>query len=441
MTLETGALVDGRFSIDALLGEGGMGAVWSARHVVTEKRVALKVLKAASPELHKRLIREARVAAAVRHPNLVEVHDVLELEDGSPVLVMDLLEGETLAAFIERRGPLDEATSSEMMLQVVSAVAAAHAAGVVHRDLKPDNVFLRQGGETGSRVKVLDFGIAKLTRALGSMRHTAPALTQTGSVLGTPTYMAPEQVFGERDIDHRADVWSLGIILYECLAGRCPTEGENVGQIFKIISQRGFPSLARLRPDLASGLTGLVDRMLSVRVRERPSLREVATVLAAHAGLPCPELPSPAGSAYGDADPLPPPSSPSSVAHDETLAAPPDARARIRWGLAGATTVLVAALGWIAWGVARAEPEVAASAALVETGSAAPPARSPAPAESVASTSPPALQPSVAPSSASGARSAPVAQPRAASSPKEAGERPRTEPTALPGGVHADSPY
>jgi serine/threonine-protein kinase len=191
MDLELGNVVADRYRLERFLGEGGMGAVWAARHVVTGKTVALKVLKGGSEEHRRRFVQEARVAAAIRHPNVVDVHDVLALPDGRPVLVMDLLEGEPLSEAIERRGRYSLEELGPIMLQVLAGIGAAHAAGVVHRDLKPENVFL-----CGDTVKVLDFGIAKLTALTSAIQHTA-ALTQTGSVLGTPMYMAPEQVFGE----------------------------------------------------------------------------------------------------------------------------------------------------------------------------------------------------------------------------------------------------
>src|SRR5690606_370145 len=144
---------------------------------------------------------------------------------------------EPLSARLDREGALGLSETAEIMLPVLSAVGMAHARGIVHRDLKPENIFLcRPTAHGSSRVRVLDFGIAKVTAVEGNMVHTGK-LTQTGSVLGTPTYMAPEQVYGEKGVDHRADIWTLGIILYECLHGACPVQGENVGQVFKSITQ------------------------------------------------------------------------------------------------------------------------------------------------------------------------------------------------------------
>jgi serine/threonine-protein kinase len=165
LSFEAGAVVAGRYRLDRRIGEGGMGVVWAATHLRTQKTLALKLLRAAvagDEDTRRRLVREARAACAVQHPNVVAIHDVVELDDGSPVLVMDLLEGESLRDRLTREGVLSLPTLAAILLPVVSAVGAAHALGIVHRDLKPENVFLARepGGRRG--VRVLDFGIAKL---------------------------------------------------------------------------------------------------------------------------------------------------------------------------------------------------------------------------------------------------------------------------------------
>ncbi|MBK7397009.1 MAG: serine/threonine protein kinase [Myxococcales bacterium] len=193
-----------RYRLERVLGQGGMGVVWAARDLRSEERVALKFLKAGEGGEAgiRRFVREARAAMALSHPNIVHVHTLTADRHGSPVMVMDLLEGESLATRLRRVRRLEVSTLAGILVQIVSAVGAAHAAGIVHRDLKPDNVFLV--GEPPS-VRVLDFGIAKLTAREGDAAAST-ALTNTGAMLGTPFYMAPEQVFGERDLDHRADV-------------------------------------------------------------------------------------------------------------------------------------------------------------------------------------------------------------------------------------------
>ncbi len=281
----SGDIVGGRYRLDQLIGEGGMGVVWSAVQLVTRRPVALKALRpahATDKAVRQRFLREARAACAVRHPNVVEIHDVIEVEDGLPVMVMDLLEGESLGQRItrERSIPLTELIA--IMLPVISAVTSAHALGIIHRDLKPDNVFLsRTGG--GMEVKVLDFGIAKMTATEGDTAATG-ALTGTGAMLGTPLYMAPEQIYGDKDIDLRADIWALGVILYECLAGIRPTQADSIGQVLKIITRDGITPLGTLCTGLPFEMLDLIGRMLSPDKAKRPgTLAEVVAVLERNA--------------------------------------------------------------------------------------------------------------------------------------------------------------
>jgi serine/threonine protein kinase len=221
--LSTGRVILGRFRLERELGHGGMGTVWAATHTLTGKSLALKFLKASSAgdeTARRRFFREARSACAVRHPHVVSVHDVIELDDGAPVMVMDLLEGESLRARLDRENTISLELLRPIVIQVLSALEALHAQGIVHRDLKPDNVFLCSAA--GEGVKLLDFGIAKhVARDEASTEGATDtgALTGTGAMLGTPFYMAPEQAFGEKDIDARVDLWAIGIVLYECLAG------------------------------------------------------------------------------------------------------------------------------------------------------------------------------------------------------------------------------
>jgi eukaryotic-like serine/threonine-protein kinase len=287
MELAQGQVIAERYRLERLLGEGGMGAVWSAVHVVTRKPVALKFIKesdaARSPQMRRRFQREARAASAVRHPNVVEVHDIVELADGSPVMVMELLEGESLAERLAREGRLSLKDTARLLVPVISAVGTAHATGVVHRDLKPDNIFLSRAGDGAMEVKVLDFGIAKYTPAELDAQ-TAGGLTQTGAMLGTPYYMSPEQAFGENDIDHRADIWALGVILYECLAGGRPIEGDNTGQIIKVIVTGGVVPLEKRVPALPRDVTELVAKMLTQKREERlGDLREALALLRRYA--------------------------------------------------------------------------------------------------------------------------------------------------------------
>jgi serine/threonine protein kinase len=281
MSLEAGAEISG-YRLARSIGEGGMGQVWAAER--DGEVFALKFLQddpKRQAESRRRMLREARAARSVDHPNVVTMHDVLELDDGSPVLVMEYLEGESFDARIAREKPLALHDVASILLPVVSAVGAAHAVGIVHRDLKPSNIFLAD-----DVVKVLDFGVAKQVVADGE----ETALTSSGAILGTPCYMSPEQAFGEADIDDRADVWALGIILYEALSGLLPTKADNVGQVLKIILTRKIWPLADAAPDLPEAVTSLVDRML-VRERDaRPRLDEVLAVLTEHGDADVPSV-------------------------------------------------------------------------------------------------------------------------------------------------------
>jgi serine/threonine-protein kinase len=283
--LSPGVFVAARYRLDQRLGEGGMGEVWAATHAITRRRVAMKFLKGSAslrPEMRQRFLREARAISMVRHPSVVEVLDVFEVEGGVPVMVMDLLIGETLGAKLARDKVLPVTDVAGLLLPVVEAVEAAHAMGIVHRDLKPDNIFLTKG--EGAAVKVLDFGIAKLTATEGDAAETG-SLTGPGSVVGTPWYMAPEQCYGEKNIDQRADIWALGVILYECLAGRRPVEGSHVGQLVKRMLADSITPIEARVPGLAPELAGLIGRMLSREREERPAdLAEVRKVLAGLAG-------------------------------------------------------------------------------------------------------------------------------------------------------------
>jgi serine/threonine-protein kinase len=264
-----------------------MGEVWAATHSITRRRVAMKFLKrsaAERPEMHQRFLREARAVSLVRHPNVVDVLDVFELEEGVPVMVMELLLGETLRAKLARDGALPVAQVASLVLPVVEGVEAAHAQGIIHRDLKPENIFLESAQNGHAFVKVLDFGIAKLTAKEGDAAETG-SITETGSILGTPWYMAPEQLGGEMDIDLRADVWALGVILYECLCGRRPVEGSSVAQLVMRLFRESITPIEERVPGVAPELARLVGRMLERQRDDRPHhLVVVRRVLAGLAG-------------------------------------------------------------------------------------------------------------------------------------------------------------
>jgi serine/threonine protein kinase len=216
-----GTVVDGRYEIRAVLGEGGMGVVYEARHRALGKRFALKALRkdlATDADIAARFMQEARTAAAVSHPGLVEITDFGRLPTGQPFFVMELLEGQSLATLIRRGGPIPAARAVDIVRQIAEALGAAHERSIVHRDLKPDNIYISADGSGQDRVTIVDFGLAKV---IGASR-----LTRAGMVFGTPHYMSPEQAMGEAT-DHRADVYALGIVMYEMFTGRVPFEADS----------------------------------------------------------------------------------------------------------------------------------------------------------------------------------------------------------------------
>lgn len=214
-----GAVIDHRYEVTQVLGEGGMGTVYRVRHRLLGRNFALKALRrelASDPELPTRFIREAKAAAAIAHPNVVQISDFGVLPSGQPYFVMELLAGRSLSALLWQNGPLSPGRAVRIFRQVAEGLGAAHAAGVVHRDLKPDNIHVADAGSR-EMVKVLDFGLAKVAGA--------SKLTRNGIVYGTPHYMSPEQAAGE-PVDHRSDIYSLGVVMYEALTGRVPFEAD-----------------------------------------------------------------------------------------------------------------------------------------------------------------------------------------------------------------------
>jgi eukaryotic-like serine/threonine-protein kinase len=266
-----GDIVAQRYRLDRIVGEGGLGVVWAATHLLTLKPVALKILKFRYPEIDKRFLREARVAGVVNHPNIVDVHDVVQVErDGSLAMVMDLLEGEPLDRHLETHGRLPLGHTLRIMHPVLSALSAAHALGIVHRDLKPQNIFLAKGPAGAPKPMLLDFGLAKLTATAGVAAQTS-VLTKEKQLLGTPQYMAPEQLYGEIDIDARTDVWAVGAVLFECLSGQRPLAGNNVGQVLRSLATREIPKIESLVPGLPPQFASMIDTMLTRDRVSRPA--------------------------------------------------------------------------------------------------------------------------------------------------------------------------
>ena len=257
----SGDTIGGRYRITRMLGRGATGVVYEASHTLVGKRVAVKCLfphMAAQPVQVKRLFREARIAAAVEHPNVVQVFD--GGRDGDTYyLAMELLEGRTLTDMIEEGGALPLKVMIEVFMQIMSGVAAVHDEGVVHRDLKPDNIYMQMRHDDPLALgvpKVLDFGVSKLKeRPTGKKAHR---LTAMGMVMGTPYYMAPEQVADTSGVDRRADVYSLGVMMYEALTGVLPFQGESVIEIFTQASEGKHRPMSELRPGLPPALEALV---------------------------------------------------------------------------------------------------------------------------------------------------------------------------------------
>ncbi|MBI4511870.1 MAG: serine/threonine protein kinase [Deltaproteobacteria bacterium] len=252
-----GAKLVGRYEVTRKIGEGGMGAVYEARHLLIGKRVAIKVLLdkyAQKADVVARLQQEARLASSIGHEHIVDITDFGETEDGRTFVVMEFLEGESLAHLLSREGPLAPARAVGIARQVAGALGAAHSKGIVHRDVKPENVFIIRRSERDF-VKVVDFGISKAIRNdQEEGGGSSPRLTQTGMVLGTPLYMSPEQARGEDELDHRIDVYALGVILYEIITGEVPFQGTNyLNIISQVLSQEPKPP-SRLRPDLGISL-------------------------------------------------------------------------------------------------------------------------------------------------------------------------------------------
>jgi serine/threonine-protein kinase len=271
-----GQLIGGKYQLVRRIDEGGMGTVWEAKNPALDALVAIKLIR---PELvgsgaAERLANEARILASLEHPAVIRVFDCGETSHGAPYIVMELLRGECLADTLDRSGKIDAARTVALLLPIVDAVRAAHDSGIVHRDVKPENIYLADVGGGRIQPKVLDFGIAR------SAVSTNLRLTTDGSLLGSPQYMSPEQARGQGDVDSRTDVWALSVVLYECISGVSPYEGENYNATLRMIIESEPPALDELT-GADPLLSSIVERGLRKNREDRwPGMNELGAALA-----------------------------------------------------------------------------------------------------------------------------------------------------------------
>ena len=267
--LSVGELVGGKYKIKSMLGEGGMGVVFGATHLDLNCDVAIKVIRQElnqQPELIARLMQEARAAAQIRSDHVCRVLDVSRLDNGSPYVVMEYLDGKNLASVIDAKGRLPERVAVDYLLQACEAIAEAHRSGIVHRDLKPENLFLAEFPDGRRAIKVLDFGISKATGAWKNA--TERSLTNPSSAMGSPHYMAPEQMTSASDVDARADIWALGAILHQMLTGSLAFDGESLPAVCAAVLQSNPMPVRQILPELSAGLGEAISLCL-VKDREQ----------------------------------------------------------------------------------------------------------------------------------------------------------------------------
>jgi serine/threonine-protein kinase len=273
--LNSGDLIHSRYRLQRLLGSGASGSVWAARNELIDRDVALKIMRpdvAEDAVALQRFFNEAKASGRVRSPAIVEILDLGQAEDGSPFLVFELLDGEGLDERLRRDGTIASEALLEALAGVARALELAHAQGIIHRDLKPANIYITRGPNGQSVGKILDFGISKIF----DTGHNF-TLTRTGTVVGSPAYMSPEQAAGREDIDGRADIWSLGVVMYEALTGTLPHQAANYNQLMvRILTQDTDPVQTR-KTDLPPSVCAIVDACLK---RERDERTSNAGILA-----------------------------------------------------------------------------------------------------------------------------------------------------------------
>ncbi|HEX4351731.1 MAG TPA: serine/threonine-protein kinase [Polyangiales bacterium] len=260
-----------RYRLDALIGEGGMAEVWRAWDLTLHRAVAVKLLFARDArdevQLVERFLREARIAASVQHRNVIHIVDFGTTPENQPFMVMELLEGETLAGRLRRDKRMSVGDAVQIVNLTLRGLSAVHAAGIIHRDLKPDNVYLKTEGDF-VYPKILDFGISRSIEPSSGQRSSTLA-TRDGVIVGTPEYMSPEQARGVKRLDYRTDIYSTGVMLYEALSGKLPYTSENVGDLIIKIVRGEAPKLHALFPEVALPISNVVSRAMSVQASDR----------------------------------------------------------------------------------------------------------------------------------------------------------------------------
>jgi serine/threonine protein kinase len=271
-----GDLISGKYRLLRLLGSGGMGSVWAARNELTDRDFAIKFLLArlaSNNEALQRFFHEARACGQIKHPAIVDVYDMGQAEDGSPYIVMEMLEGEGMDQRLAREGTCSPSDAAAWISFVARGLDEAHMRGIIHRDLKPGNIFFALDDRGDVLPKVLDFGISKAT----GPHRDALAMTMEGTVLGSPAYMSPEQARGDSDIDGRSDVWALGIILYEAITGKVPFDAPNYNALMVEIITKPHRSAGELSPMCPAAFSAIIDQALvKDRAKRIPSARELA---------------------------------------------------------------------------------------------------------------------------------------------------------------------
>jgi serine/threonine protein kinase len=427
-----GEVLAGKYRVERVIGEGGMGVVVAAKHLQLDSLVALKFITQNKGQAVERFVREARSAVRLKSEHVARVSDVGTFENGMPYMVMEYLEGRDLNSVLSASGPLPIADAVGYVVQACEAIAEAHALGIVHRDLKPHNLFLATGVGGRPKVKVLDFGISKAT-------GSELVLTKSTEIVGTPVYMAPEQLRSARDVDSRADVWAIGVVLYELLTGRLPFEAETLPQLCTMVLSETPRAPGVHRPEIPPALSEAVMRCLKREPRERYA--DVAGLVAdlapftpdwapAHAVL---EVPKSSSGSVDRAIIVAPlgASSKTDAAWSETELAKgapgrwkPSAR---RIALAtGGVGLLVVAWNMGAFYVRKHEAPASTSVANGAPSSSVPAVSSPEPPPPTSAAPPPSASASSSPSSSASAAPSPAV------SPGKSVPRPARPPVAAP---------